>query len=78
MEQTRSGASKLINKTTRTRKMTSIAEAENPHFQAATFSICFTSKRCMQLSNTCSGPQFWAPFQFLQASLEPEYICKVG
>lgn len=42
MEQTGSGASKRINKTTRTCKMTSIAEAENPHFQAATFSICFT------------------------------------
>lgn len=78
MEQTRSGASKLINKTTRTCKMTSIAEAENPHFQAATFSICFTSERCMQLSNICSSLQVWAPFQFLEAFLEPGYICEAG
>lgn len=78
MEQTRSGGSKLINKTTRTCKVTSIAEAENPRFQAATFSICFTSERCMQLSNICSSPQVWAPFQFHQAFLEPGYIYKVS
>lgn len=73
MEQTRSGASKLINKT-RTSNMTSIAEAENPNFQAATFSIYFTLEGCMQLSNICSSPQFWAPFQFLQAFLEPKCV----
>lgn len=70
MEQTRSGASKLINKT-RTSNMTSIAEAENSHFQAATFSICFTLDGCTQLSNICSSSQFWAPLQFHQAFLEP-------
>lgn len=32
----------------------------------------------MQLSNICSSPQFWAPFQFLRAFLHPGCICKVG